>query len=374
MKINKDSNLYRIIICGLLSLFLLVPFADILGQDSLRQQEIVKKRYSLFAVPLIFFTPETRWGFGTAGIYTFRLKGERMESRPSKLQLGFLYTMNKQVLFYLPYQLFIGDESINIYGEVGYYLFSYKYFGIGNDTKKEAEETYDVDYPRFRINALKKVRPNLYLGLRYWMDDYNLVGLDSEGVLNNGNIPGSNSSFLSGAGLVLNYDSRDNLFFPSSGHYIETVLFANGKYLGSDFDFNKFYLDVRTYRAVKKSVFAFNFLTELTSGTAPFNQLAYIGGANKMRGIFEGRFKDNHLMVFQGEYRCPLFWRLKAALFASYGMVAADFGDFRPNHFKLSYGVGLRVLVNKKEKIHLRFDAGFGKKTNGFYVTIGEAF
>lgn len=359
----------------LLSLFCcFFIFSKAIGQDTLRQQSILEKRNSLFAIPFAFYMPETRWGFGTAGVYTFRLKREVLDSRPSKLQLGFAYTQNKQILFYLPYQLFAQNERVNIYGELGYYLFSYKYFGIGNNTREIDEEIYDVNYPRFRINALKKIRPNLYLGVRYWLDDYNIIETETEGELSSGTIAGSTSSFLSGAGLVLNYDSRNNLFFPDKGHYIETVLFANGKYLGSDFNFSKFYLDARTYIGIKKSVIAFNFLGEFTSGTAPFNQLSYIGGSFKMRGIFEGRYKDNHSMVLQGEYRCPLFWRLKAALFASYGMVGADLDDFKPNNFKLSYGIGLRVLVNKKEKIHLRFDAGFGKGTSGYYVTIGEAF
>lgn len=77
----------------------------------------------LFGLPIAFYAPETNWGFGAAGISTFRLKGEPATSRPSQLQLGFAYTFNKQWLLYLPFQLFKQNEQYKLYGELGYYLY-----------------------------------------------------------------------------------------------------------------------------------------------------------------------------------------------------------------------------------------------------------
>ena len=144
-----------------------------LGQG-IEQDTTTEQRSSFFGLPIAYFSPETDWAFGVTGIYAFRLKNESSDTRPSQLTLGFAYTLNKQVLIYLPYQLFAKNQVYNIYGELGYYLYSYQFFGLGNDTKAEDMEIYKVNYPRIRINALKLLRPNLYGGIRYWMDDFDI--------------------------------------------------------------------------------------------------------------------------------------------------------------------------------------------------------
>jgi len=134
-------------------------------------------------------------------------------------------------------------------------------------------------------------------------------------------------------------------------------------------------LDATHYRAFKHQVIAFNFYTEFTGGIAPFNQLALLGGNKRMRGYFEGRLRDNHQVIFQSEYRFPIYKeRFRGVLFGGIGQVANTFSDFKLQQMKYTYGLGLRILINKKERIHIRLDAGFGKDTSGFYLTIGEAF
>lgn len=329
----------------------------------------------LFVVPIAFFAPETNWGFGAAGIYTFRLKGESAFSNPSQIQLGFAYTLNKQVLLYLPFQFFKKEQTYKLYGELGYYLYTYQFYGIGNDTKEESMEFYDVDFPRFRMNLLKQIYPNFFVGGRYWLDDFKIKEVAAGGILEQESISGKAGGLLSGFGLVFNYDNRDNIFFPTKGSLTELVAFRNGNYLGSDFNFSKLYLDASNYWGFNKQVFALNVYAELTGGDVPFNQLSLLGGPKKMRGYFEGRFRDKHYLSFQLEYRFPLYWKwLRGVLFSGVGDVANRLSDFSIAEAKLSYGGGLRILVNKEEKVYIRLDAGFGKGSSGYYITIGEAF
>jgi hypothetical protein len=94
----------KIGLCALLFLFSHLA----VGQNDITNDSI--KKNSLFGVPIIFFSPETDWAFGATGIYAFRFKNEKPASRPSQLTLGFAYTLNKQILFYLPYQLFAKNQ------------------------------------------------------------------------------------------------------------------------------------------------------------------------------------------------------------------------------------------------------------------------
>jgi hypothetical protein len=92
-----------------------------------------------------------------------------------------------------------------------------------------------------------------------------------------------------------------------------------------------------------------------------------------MRGYLEGRYRDKNLLVVQTEYRFPLVWRFRGALFAGVGDVAPRLDRFTLDALKPSYGLGLRYLIDPVEKICIRFDFGFGRGTSGFYFTANEA-
>src|SRR4051794_19451230 len=85
------------------------------------------KRFSLLPLPLLYYTPETRLGYGVAATATFRFKsdtshqGYPSQVRPSQVTVGAAYTQNKQLLFYIPFQLFYKNNLYFANGELGYY-------------------------------------------------------------------------------------------------------------------------------------------------------------------------------------------------------------------------------------------------------------
>ena len=61
--------------------------------------------------------------------------------------------------------------------------------------------------------------------------------------------------------------------------------------------------------------------------------------------------------------------------FAGVGDVfGSDASDVSLDELKYSYGLGLRFLFNRQEKINLRADFGFGQDTRGVYFGLEEAF
>jgi outer membrane translocation and assembly module TamA len=76
--------------------------------------------------------------------------------------------------------------------------------------------------------------------------------------------------------------------------------------------------------------------------------------------------------MMQAEYRRILYKRLGGVLFAGAGSVFGTPGEslvWRPNA-----GLGLRFQLSKKQKLNVRLDYGFGVRSQGFYLTFGEAF
>lgn len=357
-------------------LFICIPIA--IGMPRSAEANVpadTTREASLIPLPLVFFTPETSWGFGAAAVYSFNFAADSIGSRPSQLQLGFAYTLRDQILAYLPFQLFVRNDRYKFYGELGYYRYVYEFYGIGNESLLDKGELFNVSFPRVRLNALQQVKPNLFLGIRYWLDDYNITELEAGGRLENNNTPGAEGSFLSGLGLIANFDSRDRIFFPTKGHFAELVLFNNSAAFGSDFNYTKLIFDASTFRALSnKHILAANFYAELTAGDPPFNQLSLLGGSKRMRGYFEGRYRDKQYLAFQLEYRMPLFWRFGLTFFGGYGLVGEDFAAFQASNLLYSIGAGLRFELDRERKVNIRFDAGYGKNSSGMYITVAEAF
>lgn len=376
-RLNRAPSLPSILKYGCLSLiFLLTSFsAKTQSADTLDSDEKKSKRFSVIGLPLFFFTPETKFGGGAAGLTTFKFKNDSLYSRPSSVQFGFAYTQLRQTLIYLPYQLWLKNESWNLFGELGFYKYNFFFWGIGNQQDDSLQETYYTTFPRLRINLLKRIAPSTYAGLKYGFDGFNITQIDSAGLLSNGNIVGTNGGNVSSIGTVVKYDNRDNQFYPTKGYFAELSFQFDHPSIGSDFKNQKWSLDVATYLTTKfNHTIAFNLYGAMAFGSVPFNQLPSLGGTKKMRGFYEGRYRDNHALMLQMEYRAPLFWRIGAVAFATAGDVANELIQFRVNQFKLAYGGGLRVLLDKKQKVNLRFDVARAEGNTNLYLTLTEAF
>jgi hemolysin activation/secretion protein len=150
---------------------------------------------------------------------------------------------------------------------------------------------------------------------------------------------------------------------------------------GSDFSFSTIVSDTRIFRPInKRDVLAFQLFGQFTtSGQAPFNQLALMGGESIMRGYYLGRYRDENLLATQIEYRflpLPLGFtkRLGAAAFLATGQVFGEANQLRLQDFLPTGGLGLRYLLFPKKDIYTRLDVAFTREGPGFYFFIGESF
>jgi outer membrane protein assembly factor BamA len=346
---------------------------DISLEDTMQEDTI--KRSVLSAYPLVFYLPETGFGFGGGGVYTFRFTGESDASRPSQMQTALSYTLKNQILLYLYGEFYKNDQKIWIRPELGFYRYTYDFFGVGNELPLDYIESFDVTFPRIRINAQYLVLPDFYSGVRYWFDDYNITDTDEGSILGNNEAVGADGGIISGLGWVNTFDNRDNVFFPTKGFFVEAVAFWNQEAFGSDFNFNRYTVDAVTYvSTLPRQVLALNLYAGVSAGEVPFNELQFLGGSRQARGYYLGRFRDKNMLLAQAEYRFPLFWRLGMTVFGSYGGVAPSFSSMQIENYRWNAGAGLRFLINKKENVNIRADIGFGVETTNFYLTIGEAF
>ncbi len=349
----------------------------------------VPKSFSLLPLPLVYYTPETRLAYGVAATATFRFKRDIVaftdstqrsgtRPRPSQITLGAAYTQNKQLLVYLPFQIFYDKDTYYFTGELGYYRYNYYFYGVGQ--QETPGELYGVNFPRIRLNAFRRITPSLtqgklYAGIRYQYEDYQVTTVEPGGLLASGTVPGGLGSRLSGAGLGLFYDSRNVVFFPSRGVVADVAYLNQTRVLGSDVRFLRYTADISSYHSLSShAILAVNYFVSFTSGMAPFNALSLLGGTKRMRGYYEGRYRDQNAALLQTEIRFDLYKRLGAVLFGAVGILGDDQKLLRTNALKAAYGGGLRFTINRRDHLNIRLDYGLGRQSSGFYLTIGEAF
>jgi len=324
------------------------------------------------AAPFADYTPETSVAFGVAGIYTFRLSNDSL-NRPSKVQAALTYTVRRQFIAEVLSDAYLGKYRTFV--DLAFLRFPDRFYGIGADTPEQVREDYTPEYVRLRLSATYFILPFWNVGIRYELRDFRIIQAPLGGMLASGSVLGSQGGRASGVGFVVHYDTRDNIFFPQVGQNIEVSAMLFHRLFASHYAFTRYAFDIRQYiSSFASHVIALHALAVFSTGEVPFFMMPMIGGQYQMRGYYEGRFRHNHLLVGQVEYRIPVWWRLGVNFFAGLGTVAPYLTSFRAKDFKPSIGIGLRFTLNEKEKLNGRVDFAFGQHTSGFYITIEEAF
>jgi outer membrane protein assembly factor BamA len=360
----------------LLSIFLFGSTFHLLAQTDKSKDAAQSKLFrekSLFVLPVAFRYPETGWGGGVAATSSWTWAKDSIGSKPSQASLGLTYTQNRQVLAFFPFSVFAKNNKYYFNSDIGWFRYNYFYYGIGENLVPE--EIFDVDYLRVRLLASRQINAKTYMGLRLNLEPYNVTGTQVGGELGSGRIIGSNDSRTSALGLALLRDSRDNVFYPKKGVFGEINVLPATKLFGSNVEFLQLNLDVAQYQSLSKKVVLASQVYAMNNfgKNVPFNQLALIGGAKRMRGIYYGYFRDKNALILQEELRWEVWRFIGLVGFGSMTFMGDEQDYLRINRPKFTYGAGLRIAT--KNHLNLRLDYGLSPYGSGnFYATIGEAF
>lgn len=357
-------------------LFYIILFPQVKGNNiGASYDDTTKIKSQFLAYPIAFYLPETRWGFGAAGFYNFRFKNEKPTSNPSQVQFTFSLTQNRQVIMTIPFELYKSNNLWKFKGEISYYRYVYNFYGIGMSSKFDDKEPFRANYPRFRIDILRRYN-RVFAGLRFRFDNMQIEDKKVNGLFEKGDYTGEDGGIISGVGLVGQLDTRDYIFNPTKGVFMEAEIFANSKFTQSNFTYQRFSLDFAKYVGIKEDhTLAFHINTAMILGDPIFYDLLYFGSPKLMRGFQDRRFKDKNILVLQGEYRFPIYKWVQGVSFLSGGTVADSYSEIFKNDYKVSLGAGLRIVLNKKDRVRLRLDYGRTINEGGaIYITINDAF
>ena len=373
-------------------------------------------KYRFEILPSLAYQPETGFRYGANVLIYHKFSSFKDTlTRYSKLTLQGFNTTKKQFLVNTNWQIYTKNNkyALSGYFQTGYWVD--RYYKIGNtpnavieeyNTEKIASQlnyaNYEYNFINFYMANTKQIYPNLYAGFTYEYDKtYNNKFVADTIVAPKSIDLKKNTATRSGLGLNLTYDTRDNTENPLHG---TLVTFNNAYYntaLGGSSNYRIFILDAVKYiNTFKDQTFALRIVVENRAApkgqTIPLRGMAFNGGISALRGYFTGTFRGNNLLAFESEYRLPLFidadappWKIwkRTGLVAFASVVKVDrrFQNLwtNPPSFHAACGVGLRYMIDTKNRVNLSIDyavgldkmAGLnGQRQKGFYFYLIEAF
>lgn len=190
------------------------------------------------------------------------------------------------------------------------------------------------------------------------------------------------------------YDTRDFEPDATKGIYLEAANEFSNKAIGSQFNFNKLFLQGKFYKklsAGRRTVLAGRIgIGNIFGKKAPFfefqdqwspdGSINALGGKQSLRGYRPNRFLARSLAFVNAEARVRIA-ELKAgkqsfgfgfAPFFDAGTVRDRWQDLNFKQIKFSYGAGARVSWNLSTILF--FDYGISKEDRLFYFGIGQIF
>ncbi|MFE3870430.1 BamA/TamA family outer membrane protein [Flavobacterium sp. ZS1P70] len=209
-----------------------------------------------------------------------------------------------------------------------------------------------------------------------------------------GKISGLNGGWISILQTALIYDTRDFEPDPTKGYYFEIANEYSSKYIGSQFDFNKLFIQARVFQKLpfgKRTVIAGRFgVGNIFGSNAPFfefqdqwspeGSINSLGGKQSLRGYRANRFLARSLWFTNIEFRYRISetklgkqrFAFGVAPFFDAGTVRDEWQNLNFKNIRYSYGLGARIAWNQSTIIS--FDYGISREDKLFYIGIGQAF
>lgn len=331
----------------------------------------------LLVIPVIARSIETSWSFGTAVSGTFHINNKDTAVRTSNLQSLVLYSLKKQFIAAINGTIYFPGEKFILNQQLSYSFFPDKFWGLGKAAPDSNAEAYNFKQFYIYLHGQRSVARHIYIGVIYEYQQLLKVSYMPGGLFDKENVAGRSTYHVSGLGASFTYDTRNDAFAPDRGVFLQGYFNHFASFFGSDFQYTNYVVDTRGFiRTYKKQVLALQAYAFINSGTVPLRSLASFGGANSMRGYYDGRFRDKDQVILQAEYRVPVYGRLGAVVFGGIGNVGHGDDYLSVIDVKYSYGGGVRIALSKSERLNLRLDYGIarGGQSKGLYFQLGEAF
>lgn len=360
-------------------LSILAPAAPLLAQktdapqaDATKADSVGRRRIQ--PLPAIGSAPETGLQFGATLLAVWEPPA-RLHTRPTSLLASVLRTGKQQTRARAEAEYWTSGNARRVAGSVQWQRFPLPFYGIGDRSPASAEETFTPTGTEASFTVQQRIKGSWY-GLASVRHLSQSIVADTIGTLRNRTLVGSTGGRVTEWSAGITSDTRDNLFSPRQGRWLQASYARSIDGLWADYAFGTLRVDARKYdELAPEHVLATHLQVVGVDGAAPFDQLALVGNSDMLRGYARGRYRDRWMAGAQSEYRSPVRHRLGGVLFGGAGVSLGSLGALSEARLLPTVGVGLRVQIDQRQRTGVRVDYARGReRSSGLYIGFNQAF
>lgn len=345
-------------------------------KDSLNNTDSSKVWYKKISIlPSLYTVPEMGVVVGIDYFKDFRLDSTEY-TRVSNIGTSLFYSLRNFAGIQLYFNIY-SKKNKWFYNTNSIFQNSIDYW-FSQDTsindQKEIFKTKKIDFP---LIILRKIKNNYFLGVKSDYSYYNVydrLNLNSESHFYD--LSKQTTKNIIGLGLNCKYDSRNSIFFPKKGFFVDFLIMKYNSLENKSQNFNLVQFNTTKYVTIrKKLIVGFNNQLEFEKGDAPFYKFLKLGGVYHLRGFHSNKYIGLNRYLFQFEIKYPLpFFDSYLTSFFGISNVTSKFFNLFSEAPHYSYGMGYNIPITKNGQI-LRFDFASGDSNNfGFYIGLGSVF
>ena len=322
------------------------------------------KRFNFAAIPVINYDPSFKWNLAALVNVFFRVSLADTVSPLSMAGAMVGYTTNGTWYWALYTRVYFDQDNYRTTLAYGDASVNFQYY----NELAEAFVDFNTLHDFFLFEQQRRVYKRWYLGLRYRnqkaQTKYEVEGETGDPEKRN----------LNNLGLVVSHDTRDFIYNPYHGDFMnfKTAHYRDG--LGSDYEFDQYEFDFTKFFFIgDRKVVAGRVAAFIATGDVPFEG-QYVVGRDDIRGYTNGKHRGEQVYDVQAEYRWNFYKRWGMVAFGGIATAVDDPKEITWKGLLPGVGAGARFMAIQSEKINIGIDLAFGKDDWGIYFRIGEVW
>lgn len=313
------------------------------------------------AVPMINYDPALGWNIAALTNAFFRVAPSDTISPLSMAGAMIGYTTNESWYWAIYTKLYLDKDNYRITMGYGDASVNFQYYNEVGGGFIDFNSLHDFAI----VEAQRRVYNRWYLGLRY-VNRKTTTTFDGQ--------PSGEKLNMSNLGMVVSHDTRDFIYNPHNGDYLNLKTGHNREAWGSDYIYNNYDIDYTKFFPLDEGkTIAARVTALIASGDVPFEGQNVVGRED-IRGYTDGKHRADQVYDIQGEYRWNFYKKWGMVAFGGIAVAVDSPSEISFDRLLPAIGTGMRFMAIPSEKINIGIDVAIGKEDWGIYFRIGEVF
>ncbi|WP_299688173.1 BamA/TamA family outer membrane protein [uncultured Vibrio sp.] len=347
---------------------------------------LAENAHGFLPIPILITEPAIGYGGGVAGLFLHETEQEKEQRKQAALAaidggaqlmpsamsvVGAAGTENDTWLVFGGHRRSWFNDSIRYTGGAG--------FGVVNLDLYTSINIGPIDQD-FKVSsstsvALISQKVQFRIGHTPWMLGLKQLLAKSEIEFDNTllDLIFGNESVSSGLGLEAEYDTRDNIFYPTKGYKLTADYMVYDEAIGSDHNYRNLNIDGQAFIPISKK-----WTLGLAANYQNFDQQDLVVPPTakpyvSLRGVSSYRYQGDEIETIQGQLTYSIDHRWKVSGFYGAGIAKHD-DSFSDDSTVNAGGVGFRYQIARRYGLHLGVDYAMSSEENAVYINMGSGF